>query len=87
MLRGRSLEFVNGFKVNPYGGSRTCLVSITFQMHDNLPIDVTDPQAMFAIDHSQGDFLHYVMVGKMPLFTVMSDPAGKKIRKKFLGIF
>lgn len=87
MLRARSLEFVNGFKVNPYGGSRTCLISITFRMHDNLPASVADPQVMSAIDRAQGDILHYVMVGKTPPLYVMSDPAGKIIHKRFLGIF
>jgi len=56
-------------------------------MQEDIPKDFHGDRLAYVIKREPGDPLHYTLVGwSVPLVSI-SDPAGKIIRKRFLGIF
>jgi hypothetical protein len=87
MLRQASLDFVRGLRANEYGGSRTCLFSITFRIDErSVPNPFHNDLFLFLVDKTSTDPLHYTISGRsVPAYTTTDHV--RSVRKKFLGIF
>lgn len=87
MLRANVLSFAKGLQANEYGGSRTCLLSVTFAMKDQIPPDFHGDMLGANIKRTTITQLHYSITATTVPLSSNVDPAGKIIRKRFLGIF
>ena len=87
MLRQNVLSFVKGLQANEYGGSRTCLLTVTFAMREQIPPDFHGDMLGAEIKRTTIAPLHYsITATTVPLYS-SEDPALKIIHKRFLGIF
>ena len=87
MLRQSVLSFAKGLQANEYGGSRTCLLSVTFAMREQIPPDFHGDMLGVDIEKTTITPVHYsITATSLPLYS-NADPAGKTLRKRFLGIF
>lgn len=80
MLKRASSDYVKGLQGNPYTGPRQCPIIVTFGMEDE-PVECASDE-LASIPHVQHiDLQHTLLTVKSACFTVMRDPASKKIHK------
>ena len=88
MLRQAAVDFVKGLRANDYGGSRSCLFSITFRFHEyQTRRGVNDDVISFLSEKTSTDPLHYTLTGESPAVYAIADPAGRIVHRKLFGIF
>ena len=80
MLKRASSDYVKGLQANPYTGPRQCPIIVTFGMEGE-PVECASDE-LASIPHVQHiDLQHTFLTVKSACFTVMRDPASKKIHK------
>jgi hypothetical protein len=67
MLRSSARNFVVGWKVNPYGGSRTCPIVIRYQL------DTSEPDGVYRMD-----LQHVTIRAQVPTFDDLPGVVGRR---------